>query len=117
MYSPAWSSLPSSPGYLKLIWRDAHESDHEVGCEYKKISQAGGKMIGQIVRTKKFEEYPKTKSEVKLGLLRDTVEAWERLRLGIDEHPARAGTRLETGEEITKFKRHLIETGLYRTVL
>jgi len=74
-------------------------------------------MIGSIKRVKSLEEFPKTKSEVRLNDLKDTVKGWETSGLGIDEHPARAGTRIDTGQEITRVKRHLIQCGLYRTVL
>ena len=74
-------------------------------------------MIGSIKRVKSLEEFPKTKSEVRLNDLKDTVKGWETSGLGIDEHPARAGTRIDTGQEITRVKRHLIPCGLYRTVL
>lgn len=74
-------------------------------------------MVGQIIRIKSLKEFPKTKSEVRLNDLRDTVKGWAMLGLGLDEHPARAGTRIETGKEITRLKRHLIGCGLYRTVL
>ena len=74
-------------------------------------------MVGPIIRIKSFKQFSKTKSEVRLNDLKDTVKGWESLGLGIDEHPARAGTRTETGEEITRLKRHLIQCELYRTVL
>ena len=74
-------------------------------------------MIGPIIRTKSLKEFSKTKSEVRLNDLKDTVKGWAMLGLGVDEHPARAGTRMETGKEITRLKRHLIQCGLYRTVL
>ena len=74
-------------------------------------------MAGPIIRIKSLEDFPETKSEVRLNDLKDTVKGWEKSGLGIDEHPARAGTRIETGKEITRLKRHLIQCGLYRTVL
>ena len=49
-------------------------------------------MIGPIIRVKSLKEFPKTKSEARLNDLRDTVKGWEMLGLGLDEHPARAGT-------------------------
>ena len=74
-------------------------------------------MIGQIIRIKSILKCPMTESEVRLNDLQDTVKGWETSCLGIDEHPARAGTRIETGEEITRLKKHLIEIGLYKTVI
>ena len=55
-------------------------------------------MIGQIFRIQSFKQSSKTESEVRLNDLKDTVKAWETSGLGIDEHPARAGTRLETDQ-------------------
>ena len=74
-------------------------------------------MVGPIIRIKSLKEFPTTVSEVRLNDLKDTVKGWETSGLGIDEHPARAGTRIDTGQEITRVKRHLIQCGLYRTVL
>ena len=74
-------------------------------------------MVGPIIRVKSLKEFPTTVSEVRLNDLKDTVKGWETSGLGVDEYSARAGTRFETGKEITSLKRHLIQLGLYRTVL
>ena len=74
-------------------------------------------MVGPIKRVKSLEEFPETKSEVRLNDLRDTVKGWESLGLGIDEHPARAGIRIDLGKEITRLKRSLIGIGLYRAAI
>lgn len=66
-------------------------------------------MIGPVIRVKLFKQDPKTKSEVRLNDLQDTVKGWEKSRLGIDEHPARAHVRIDVGQEITELKRHLIQ--------
>lgn len=74
-------------------------------------------MVGPVIRIKSTLDFPVTESEVRLKDLKETVKGWEQSGFGIDEHPARAGTRMDTGQEITRLKRHLIETGLYRTAI
>ncbi len=70
-------------------------------------------MIGSIRRTKTLKDFPRTNNETELSDLRETIQSWSYLKLGLDEHPATAAARIEIGQKITGLKRALVESGLY----
>ena len=71
-------------------------------------------MIGQIKRVTTSTAF--TDKEKELASLREDMEAWARLGLGVDEHPARASVRYATGKRITALKYDLVESGRWRMV-
>jgi len=72
-------------------------------------------MIGHIVRCEPRNGCNPTPAEKRLSRLRDTLEYWSELRLGL-KHPATSRQRLEMGHKIYEVKRDLLEAGIYRRV-
>jgi len=73
--------------------------------------------MGRIIRTISIKEEKPTPQEVELRELRAVMARWEMLNLGLDEHPARASVRLDTGKKIMALKQSLVATGLYKVLL